>query len=584
MLQKKNLRPKYTSTGRMSGYQVEIYHVGLKESKALSAVDKFALEAKVANQSAIWAQRWEREQAKQFAKDKADLATTTTQEYQALLESCENTLRFTLDVDDTVDWESLKRTDKFVDAADRIENVKYRKDGYPTSIMPLPDPIAPTQPSLDDFPLELSFLDKLLGSAKKKRRSRQEAYDAAGVQYQADLISHDSKLKELEKKTFEQRRFLEELRSSWEQRKNVFDEEVRVKHDEVDQLKLSYAELNDVAVREYCEMVLGNSEYPFSFNREVSLTYQRDGRLLGVDFLLPSFQEIPHRQSVRYVKSRDDFVEKELSSAAANRLYESILFQITIRTLHELFEADSADALELISFNGWVDTISTSTGHSERKCVLSVQASKEDFESINLQGICDQRSFKECFKSLKGVSGAKLSSLSAIRPILEFDTTDRRFTDHYDVAESLHEGVNLAAMDWEDFEHLVREVFGKEFSMNGGEVRVTQASRDGGVDAVAFDPDPIRGGKIVIQAKRYTNSVGVAAVRDLYGTVLNEGATKGILVTTSQYGSDAYSFANGKPLTLLNGSNLLHLLEKHGHRAKIDISEARRLMIDAKTN
>jgi restriction system protein len=64
------------------------------------------------------------------------------------------------------------------------------------------------------------------------------------------------------------------------------------------------------------------------------------------------------------------------------------------------------------------------------------------------------------------------------------------------------------------------------FSRSGGEVKVTRASRDGGVDAIAFDPDPIRGGKIVIQAKRYTNTVEVSAVRDLYGTVVNEGAIK----------------------------------------------------------
>src|SRR5690606_32476098 len=108
-----------------------------------------------------------------------------------------------------------------------------------------------------------------------------------------------------------------------------------------------------------------------------------------------------------------------------------------------------------------------------------------------------------------------------------------------------------------------------------GEVKVTQASRDGGVDAVVFDPDPIRGGKIVIQAKRYTNTVGVAAVRDLYGTVVNEGAIKGILVTTSDFGPDAYEFARGKPLTLVNGANLLSLLEKHGHKARIDIQEAK---------
>ncbi len=133
-------------------------------------------------------------------------------------------------------------------------------------------------------------------------------------------------------------------------------------------------------------------------------------------------------------------------------------------------------------------------------------------------------------------------------------------------------------MDWEEFEHLIRELFEREFKVNGGEVKVTQASRDGSVDAIAFDPDPIRGGKIVIQAKRYTNPVGVSAVRDLYGTILNEGATKGILVTTSDYGSDSYDFAKGKPLTLLKGSNLLYLLEKHGTHAKIDLREAKRIL------
>ena len=43
------------------------------------------------------------------------------------------------------------------------------------------------------------------------------------------------------------------------------------------------------------------------------------------------------------------------------------------------------------------------------------------------------------------------------------------------------------------------------------------------------------------------------AVRDLYGTVMNEGASKGILVTTSHYGRAAYKFAKDKPLELLEG-------------------------------
>ena len=130
-------------------------------------------------------------------------------------------------------------------------------------------------------------------------------------------------------------------------------------------------------------------------------------------------------------------------------------------------------------------------------------------------------------------------------------------------------------MDWEDFEHLVRELFHKEFSSNGGEVKVTQSSRDGGVDAIAFNPDPIMGGKIVIQAKRYTNTVGVSAIRDLWGTTMNEGASKGIIVTTSNYGPEAYNFAKDKPLSLINGSNLLYLMEKHGYNVKIDLKAAK---------
>lgn len=129
---------------------------------------------------------------------------------------------------------------------------------------------------------------------------------------------------------------------------------------------------------------------------------------------------------------------------------------------------------------------------------------------------------------------------------------------------------------------MIRELFEKEFAHAGGEVRVPRASRDGGVDAVVFDPDPLRGGKIVVQAKRYTNTVGVSAVRDLYGTVMNEGANKGILVCTSDYGPDAYAFAKGKPLVLLNGGELLHLLERHGHPARIDLAEAKLLLSDEK--
>jgi restriction system protein len=88
-----------------------------------------------------------------------------------------------------------------------------------------------------------------------------------------------------------------------------------------------------------------------------------------------------------------------------------------------------------------------------------------------------------------------------------------------------------------------------------------------------YDPRRIFGGKVVIQAKRY-NTIGVSAVRDLYGTVQNEGASKGILVTTNGYGKSSFEFANGKPLELLDGANLLYLLAGHaGGEATIEVPD-----------
>ena len=48
------------------------------------------------------------------------------------------------------------------------------------------------------------------------------------------------------------------------------------------------------------------------------------------------------------------------------------------------------------------------------------------------------------------------------------------------------QGQNLATMDWQDFEHLIREVLAKEYAKEGSDVRITRASRDKGVDAVVF--------------------------------------------------------------------------------------------------
>ena len=286
-------------------------------------------------------------------------------------------------------------------------------------------------------------------------------------------------------------------------------------------------------------------------------------------------ESIPNVKSETFVKSRNEWKTTLYSESYMKKKYDSVIYQIVLQILHTCFrDKHIASFIDAIAVNGKLRTVDKATGQHIEPCILSLTTTQKDFMSLNLSAIDP----KAWFKSAKGVSAASLANIAPVAPLITISKEDKRFIESYEVADTLDNETNLAAMDWQDFEHLIREIFEKEFSVNGGEVKITQASHDGGVDAVAFDPDPIRGGKIVIQAKRYTNVVGVSAVRDLYGTVMNEGAIKGILVTTSNYGSDAYNFAKDKPLTLLNGGHLLHLLEKHGYHAKIDIKEAKELL------
>lgn len=341
----------------------------------------------------------------------------------------------------------------------------------------------------------------------------------------------------------------------------------------IERWKGAYLACDPKSIPDYCKLVLAGSKYPDSFPHDAAIDYVADSRTLVVDYSLPDISVMPTVKEVKFIAARGDLKEVCVSDGWLNRTYDSVLYQIALRSLYELFQSDAARAIDSIVFNGWVNSIDKATGKEVNGCILSIHATKAEFMDLNLANVDP----KACFKKLKGVSAANLIALQPVRPILQLNRDDRRFVQAHDVADGLDSSSNLAAMDWEDFEHLIRELFEKEFSADGSEVKITQASRDGGVDAIVFDPDPIHGGKIVIQAKRYTNTVSVSAVRDLFGTVHNEGANKGILVTTADYGPDAYEFAKGKPLTLLSGSDLLYLLAKHGHRARIDLKEARML-------
>ena len=542
-------------------YRQEIYHPQLERHRVVTGRDPLVVRSKAADQMARWNAQWEkqceaelkrRERAakKQHEEDCLLEAKLQTEEAEAELEMLEGILAHTLTIDDTIDWGTLRDRSEF---------------GRP----PVMDPVYkdnPPQPNSQEFAPQIGLVDRVLSNLRrKKEQAAKQAYSAAQERWSA-TVAH------LERENLEiQANYLREA-AAYQTEREAFCRERDRRNEAVDAQCARYVAKDPAAIEEYCDLVLSRSEYPSYFPKEWELAFNSSNGFLIIDYSLPAKEVMPTRKEVKYIKTRKEFKESTLLASRINTLYDSVLYQICIRTIHEVLEADAVEVIEAVVFNGIVTSLDASTGNKVTVCIMSLQVSKSQFLELNLANVEP----RNCFKGLKGVSSSKLHGMAAVAPIIQLDKEDSRFVDAYSVADELDHSTNLAAMNWEDFEHLIREIFESEFASDGGEVKVTKASRDGGVDAIAFDPDPIRGGKIAIQAKRYTATVGVSAVRDLYGTVMNEGATKGILVTTSDYGPDAYSFAQDKPLTLLNGANLLHLLERHGRHARIDIAEARK--------
>ena len=498
------IKEKWNTAGtRVLGYYQEIWHTGLNEHRVISAPEKYILKTKVEMQIAKWNEKWGTYSEKKIkAVEKQAMiqeAEQRTKEAQDALTELENILIYTLDVDDALDEDKLFNKDTF----------KEPRPKKPTKPEPINYPPMPNKNSPEYTP-KLSLLSKIIKPLAEKRIKECE------LRYSKDITAWEQQKQKIDEQNAElDELYQKELKEwenkvqEWEQRKSEFLEKQRLFNENIQVFLARYREGDAPSIIEYCKLVLKNSMLPAYIKKDFEIEYIPETKILIVEYMLPTLDDLPKIKEVKYVQSTNELKENYYSTSFLEKFYDVTIYRLLLRIIHELFEADTAKVIDAISLNGWVDYINKATGKNEIACIASIQVKKEEFKEIDLRNVDP----KACFKSLKGVGSSKLAGITPIQPILQISKSDRRFIQSYNVTNELNASTNLATIDWEDFEHLIRELFEKEFSSNGGEVKVTQASRDGGVDAIAFDPDPIRGGKIVIQAKRYTNVVGVAAVR-----------------------------------------------------------------------
>jgi restriction system protein len=474
----------------------------------------------------------ERERRRLYAEARAAEAENANAGLRGRLNELDTVLLSSLAVDDHIDLDRFKK---------------------PLVIPPFdPGPLGRPlpEPSWDSFapPQPRGGLGRVvLGERHEKRvaAARQAFEDAKARHAEAEA---------------RRRRQLAERERAYRQNRDLLTARVTAYNAEVDRFAAAVAGGDPESVIEYFSMVLGNSVYPDDFPQHYRLAFVPGERHLVVEYQLPPVEVVPAVKEYRYDRARDEIRAVGRTGDEIRRRYLIVITQIALRTVHEIVEADRGGLVELVVFNGVVDTVDRRTGTPTRPCLISLRAPRPDFAAIDLRHVDPVA----CARHLDARVSEQPDELAGVRPVVDFDMVDGTYSDDVDVLADLDRRPNLLALPSDDFEGVVGDLF----TVMG--LQMGYARPDGDVAAwSAVDPRPLFGGRVVVHATR-ADRVGPAAVRALADAVATAGATKGILVTTGVFEPGVHTQDGGRPLELIDGAGLLTLLADHSRlRARI---------------
>jgi restriction system protein len=238
-------------------------------------------------------------------------AQSRTQEAKKAIEELENTLKHAIETDDTDTWETLKDTSPFSELKPNAPSPTY---------IHLP-------PNEKDYQPKIGLLDKMSSS-----RMETKINDAKN-RFKFDMKIWEEKKAATLKTDEECLANYKRRLKLWEESRNDFLSKQQKTNEIIDKRKENYHNGNPDAVIDYCEVVLSYSQYPDYFPKEFDLDYNPETKILIVDYALPAIDDIPRIKEVKYVKSKDELVEVYQSESALNKLYDDLIYQITLRNI-----------------------------------------------------------------------------------------------------------------------------------------------------------------------------------------------------------------------------------------------------------
>ena len=141
------------------------------------------------------------------------------------------------------------------------------------------------------------------------------------------------------------------------------------------------------AIEDYVGIVLSNSVYPDTFPVEYEHQFELGTRELTLAVTVPGPDSVPTVKEYRYGKVKDEITEVALPLKEQKERYADVVFQVALRTMHEIFEADRAGKIRSVALTVSTFHTSPATGLHEAVPLVVVAADRETFSRFALANV-----------------------------------------------------------------------------------------------------------------------------------------------------------------------------------------------------
>jgi restriction system protein len=397
--------------GRRRGFFAEMQYQAAKAQKerarqaAAAERERVRLEREVhrAQAAAVLArERMARADAQALAQAEREAKRLHVEAQQSKVESLNANLREVFASIDSV-LESTLAVDDYVDL-ERLRRVAQHPEFQsPYQLVPPPPApiVAPPEPCYQP-PVPPTGISAVF--AKKKHAAATAAAQALFAQAHMSWQAAVAQIPQRQLAATQQHQAAESerLRKLADDRRRYdaeCDERQRVvdaANERLDDLINRFAASEPDAVEEYIGIVFGNSIYPevIAANSDIDFSYDAELGELSITLVFPPPEAIPATKTFRYVRASDEIVETKLTQKDVTTRYVNLVDNMTLRTVHEVWESDRLGKIGSISLVGGVNHVDPAVGKDVFVPLVALAVSRDDFLEIDLSRITPSETLK----------------------------------------------------------------------------------------------------------------------------------------------------------------------------------------------